>query len=94
MPYSLTQFDIAYLERGLPRWLSGIEPPADAGDVGLIPGSGKSPGRGKDNPLRYPCLRNPTDRGTWQAKVHGVARQLDAAKQQPGDSIRPHRLRV
>ena len=40
-------------------------PPADAGDVGLIPGWGRSPGDGTDNPLQYSCLDNPMDRGAW-----------------------------
>ena len=44
-------------------------PPANAGYVGLIPGSGISPGGGNDNPLQYSCLGNPTDR---EATVHGV----------------------
>ena len=48
-------------------------PPANSGDMGLIPGSGRSPGGGNGNPLQYPCLGNPTDRGTWQATAHGVA---------------------
>ena len=51
-------------------------PPANAGDVrdvGFIPGSGRSPGEG--NPLQYSCLRNPMDRGAWQATVHGVAKE-------------------
>ena len=52
-------------------------PPANAGDVGLIPGSGRSPGEGNGNPLQYSCLGNPMDRGTWQATVHGVAKELD-----------------
>ena len=49
--------------------------PANAGDVrdlGSIPGSGKSPGEGNGNPLRYSCLGNPMERGTWQATIHGV----------------------
>ena len=45
----------------------------DTGDVGLIPGSGRSPGGGNGNPLCYPCLENPTDRGAWRAMVHGVS---------------------
>ena len=45
----------------------------DAGDVGSIPGSGRSPGRGNGNPLQYSCLGNPMDRGAWQATVHSVA---------------------
>ena len=48
--------------------------PTDAGDVGLIPGSGRSPGEGNGNPLLYSCLGNPMDRGAWQATVHGVAK--------------------
>ena len=42
-------------------------PPADAGDVGLIPGWGRSPGDGNGNPLQYSCLENPMDRGAWRA---------------------------
>ena len=51
-------------------------PPAnagDAGDAGLIPGSGRSPGEGDDNPLQYSCLGNFMDKGAWQATVHGIA---------------------
>ena len=40
-------------------------PPVNAGDTGLIPGLGKSPGVGNGNPLQYSCLRNPMDRGAW-----------------------------
>ena len=40
-------------------------PPANAGDVGLIPGSGRSPGEGHGNPIQYSCLENPMDRGAW-----------------------------
>ena len=42
----------------------------DARDVGSIPGLGRSPGGGHGNPLQYPCLENPLDRGAWQATVH------------------------
>ena len=48
--------------------------PANAGDVGLIPGLGRSPEEGKDNSLEYACLGNPINRGAWQATVHGVAK--------------------
>ena len=48
--------------------------PANAGDVGLIPGSGRSVGGGNDNPLQYSCLGNPMDRGAWRAIVHGVTK--------------------
>ena len=47
--------------------------PANAGDLGLIPGSGRSAGKGNSNPLQYSCLENPLDRGDWPATVHGVA---------------------
>ena len=43
-------------------------------DVGLIPGSGRSPGAGNGNPLQYSCLENPMDREVWQATVRGVAK--------------------
>ena len=45
-----------------------------AGDQGLIPRLGRSPGGGNDNPLQYSCLGNPVDRGAWQATVHWVVR--------------------
>ena len=56
------------LMNGLPRWLSGKNPPADVGDSGdmcLIPGLGRSPGVGNSNPLHYSCLENFHDRGAW-----------------------------
>ena len=55
----------------------------NAGDLSLIPGSGRSPGEGNGNPLQYSYLGNPMDRGAWWATVHGVtkswARQNDLA---------------
>ena len=51
--------------------------PASAGDahyVGLVPGSGRSPGIGNGNSLQYSCLENSRNRGVWQAIVHGVAK--------------------
>ena len=47
-------------------------PPTNAGDVGLIPGSGRSPGGENGNTLQYSYLENSMDRGAWQATVHGV----------------------
>ena len=50
--------------------------PANAGDIrdaGSIPGLGRSPGEGPGNPLQYPCLEKPMDRGDWSATVHAVA---------------------
>ena len=54
--------------------------PANAGDtrdVGLIPGSERSPKGEHGNPLQYSCLENPMDRGAWWAAVHGIAKELD-----------------
>ena len=62
---------------GLPRWCNIRNPPVnagDAGDVGLIPGSGRSPGEGNGNPLQDSCLESPMIRGDWQAAVHVVAK--------------------
>ena len=58
-------------------------PPANAGyvrDAGSIPGSGRSPEVGNGNPLQYPCLDNPMDRGSWWATVHG-RKELDVTEQ-------------
>ena len=51
--------------------------PANAGDVGSIPGLERCSGEGNGNPLQCSCLGNPMDRGAWSAAVHGVAKQSD-----------------
>ena len=51
----------------------------DEGDVGSIPGAGRSPGVGNGNPFQYSCLENTMDRGVWQATVHGVT-ELDTTE--------------
>ena len=56
---------------------------ANAGDIrdlGSIPGLGRSPGEGQHNPLQYPCLENPRDRGAWWATVHGIAKSQTRLK--------------
>ena len=73
----------------LQLWASQVvlvvkKPPANAGDlrdVGLIPGSGRSPRGGHGNPLQYSCLENPTDRGAWWAIVHRVTKIRTRLKQ-------------
>ena len=58
----------------LPWWLGSKEFACNAGDMGLIPGSGRSPGGGHGHSLQYYCLENPMDRGSWWATVHRVTR--------------------
>ena len=55
--------------------------PANTGDVGLIPGSGRSPGVGNSNPLQYSSQGNPRDRGAWRTTVCGVAKIPDTTEQ-------------
>ena len=59
---------------GFPGGSAIKNPPANAGDSGLIPGMGRSPGEGNGKPLQYPCLPNPVDRGTWKASVNRAQR--------------------
>ena len=62
----------------------------DSGDVGLIPGSGRSPGGRHGKTLQYSCLENPMDRGAWRAIVHGVLRvRYDLATKPPSP---PHSM--
>ena len=66
---------------GLPWWLSGKKKkknlPANAGNLGLIPGFGRSPEEGSGNLLQCSCLGNPMDRGAWRATVHRVTKESD-----------------
>ena len=59
---------------GFPCSLVGKESACSAGDPGLMPGLGRSPGEGNGNPLQYPCLEKLTDRGAWWAAVQGSQR--------------------
>ena len=58
----------------LPGGSDSKESACNAGDLGSIPGSGRSPGEGNECPLQYSCLENPMDRGAWQATAHWVLR--------------------
>ena len=65
------------LKHRLPQGSAVKNPPArqeNAGDAGSIPGSGSSLGGGHGNPLQYPCLENPMDRGAWQTTVQRVTK--------------------
>ena len=64
-------------------------PPANAVDLTLIPGSARSPREGNDNPLQYSCLENFRDRGAWWATVHGVTKSQKWLSDIP-ESVLPH----
>ena len=57
-----------------PQACESGEPASNAGDMGSIPGSGRSPREGNGNPLQYSCLENPMGSGAWRAAVRGVAK--------------------
>ena len=59
---------------GFPSGSGGKESAYSVGDLGSIPGPGRSPGEVNGNPLQYSCLENSMDRGAWGDKVHGVAK--------------------
>ena len=72
-----------YLRQSL-WWLSSKEASCDAGNMGSVPGLGRSPGGGNGNPLKDPCLGNPMARAIWRAAVPGVSRvRHDLAAQPP-----------
>ena len=74
MPNQFLIYFIIFVIVGFPHSSVGQESACNAGDPGLIPMSGRSPGEGNGYQLQYSCLGNSMDKGTWQATVHGVAR--------------------
>ena len=72
--YTLIYNIYLYRERDFPGGSDGKESACNAGDLGLIPGSGRSPGEGNGNPLQCSSLENSTDRGAWRVIVDGVTR--------------------
>ena len=73
--FGCMQIGIGLVKRGhFPGGSNGKESAYDAGDLGSVPGLGRSLGEGKKNPLQDSCLENPMDRGAWGATVHRVAR--------------------
>ena len=69
--------DVYTLVLGFPDGSGVKNPPANAGDESLIPGSSRSLEEGNDNPFQYSCPQNPMDRGAWQAIVHGISKESD-----------------
>ena len=74
MPKVIFTLLYCYQHEGPSRWLSGKKSACQAGDMGSIPGLGRSPGEGNGNPLQYSCLGTPMDRRAWQVILHGVAK--------------------
>ena len=68
---AVESLDVSRACLGSPGGSNSKEFTCNAGDLGSIPGLGKSPGGGCDNPLQYSCLENPMDRGAWWAKSMG-----------------------
>ena len=79
-PQKLIFTTILFGAVGFPGGSMVKNPSANAGNVGLIPGLGRSPGEGNGNPLQYSCWGNLMDRGAWQAAVHGVTEELDTTQ--------------
>ena len=69
-----TEYTMGNPYQGFPCGLSGKDSACNAGDQGLILGSGRFPGEGNGNPLQYSCLENLMDRGAWWVAVHGVTK--------------------
>ena len=67
-------FFSTFFHQGFPSGSDGKASACNVGDLGSIPGSGRSPGEGNGNPLQYSCLENSMDGGAWWATVHGVAK--------------------
>ena len=87
----ITPIFFAICTLGFPCGASGKESACNAGDVGSIPGSGRSPGEGTGSPLQYSCLENPMDRGTWWATVHVVTRvRHDSVTKPPSSMSKRH----
>ena len=68
---------------GFPGGSDGKESVCNAGDLGLIPGSGRSPAEGNGNLIQYTCLENYMDKGAWWARVHGAALSLIGLSTRP-----------
>ena len=66
--------------KGFPGSSDGKESAYNVGDLGVIPGSERSPGGGHGKPLQYSCLENPMDRGAWWATVEGGHKELDTTE--------------
>ena len=71
-----THIENTYTYMDFPGGSDGKESACNAGDLGLIPGLGRPPGKGNGNPLQYSGLENSMRRGVWQATIHVIAKSL------------------
>ena len=85
---SFHPFRVLHFTKAFPGGSAGKASAYNAGDLGSIPGSGRSPGEGNGNPLPYSCLRNPMDGGTWWATVHRVTKNCTQRLKQLSSSSR------
>ena len=74
LPYKVSLFRVHFSYIDFPGGSDGKASAYNVGDLGSIPGSGRSSGEGNGNPLQYSCLENPMDRGAWLATVHGIVK--------------------
>ena len=74
IPFTIATKRIKYLGINLPKETNGKASAYNVGDLGSIPGLGRSPGEGNGNPLQYSCLENPMEGGPGRLLVHGVAK--------------------
>ena len=68
--------ELLYMSLGFTSSSNGKESACNVGDLGSIPGLGRTPGERHGNPLQYSCLENSMDREAWPALVHGVSKNL------------------
>ena len=68
--------ELLYMSLDFPSSSNGKESPCNVGNLGSIPGLGRTPGEGHGDPLQYSCLENSMDREAWRAIVHGVSKSL------------------
>ena len=74
-------FAMRYVDLGFPSSSDSKESACNAGDLGSIPGLGRSPGEGNGNPLQYSCLENPMDGGAWRASSPWGPKESESTKQ-------------
>ena len=81
MIFSYTYNPLLINKWGFPGGSVVKNPPVDAGDMCLIPGTGRFPGEGNGNPLQYSCLKDPMEKGVWQATFHRFSKSRTRLKQ-------------